>query len=199
MLSEDQAAALQEIANIGMGQAGDSIARIWHQFVALSVPRIAMVEAERLPEVVGKFVGGGEVSAVRQAFHGGLRGEALVVISTGNRAELAEMMGYTGEPDPVEEEEMLLDIANVLAGACLGGVARQLGTEVGFSAPSLIGTRLSPGQVVRPAELCVSAALCVEVCFTVQTHSLAAHLVALLPRDEVAALAGLLDQFLCTL
>ncbi len=199
VLSGDQTDALQEIANIGMGQAGDSIARIWQQFVELSVPRIAIVEADRIPALIHHFVGDGLVSAVRQAFHGGFRGEVLVVLNTGNRHELGALMGYDGPLEPHEEEEMLLDVANVLAGACIGGIARQLGADMGFSAPSLIGTDLDAHSVVRPDELSVATALCVEVCFNVKIHQLSAHLIALLPREEVAALGELLDRFLCTL
>ena len=43
MLSQDQKDALQEIANIGMGQAGASIARVLDEFVQLSIPRILVV------------------------------------------------------------------------------------------------------------------------------------------------------------
>ncbi len=198
-LSEDQTAALQEIANIGMGQAGDSIARIWKQFVALSVPRIALVESGRIPTLIHHFVGDARVSAARQAFHGAMRGEVLVVIGRGNRDQLGELMGYDGQLDLGEEQEMLLDIANVLGGACIGGIARQLGADVGFSAPSLIGTDLDSHAVVRPEELCVSTALCVEVCFTIESNQLSAHLIALMPREELVNLAQLLDRFLCNL
>jgi len=40
MLTRDQKDALQEIANIGMGQAGASIAKVLGEFIQLSVPRI---------------------------------------------------------------------------------------------------------------------------------------------------------------
>jgi len=40
--TEDQSDALQEVVNIAMGQAGDSLARILGNFVALSVPRIRL-------------------------------------------------------------------------------------------------------------------------------------------------------------
>ena len=199
MLTEDQTAALQEIANIGMGKAGASIARIWKEFVHLSVPSIAMVESQCLPGLIQQFVGEGRVSAARQAFHGNLRGEVLVVLSADNRAGLAALMGYHSEPEPAERRELVLDIANILVGACLNGIAQQLNAELGFSAPSLIGEDLLAADVVRPAEMAVEQALCLEVRFKVETHSLAAHLVVLMPPEEVASLAALLDQFLCTL
>ncbi len=38
--SEDQRDCLQEIVNVAMGQAGDSLARLLEVFVTLSVPKI---------------------------------------------------------------------------------------------------------------------------------------------------------------
>ncbi len=198
-LSEDQSDALQELANIGMGQAGDSLARIWKEFVHLSIPKIAIVDASRLPALIHGFVGDTAVSASRQAFHGGFRGEVLVVVSAKDRNGLANLMGYEGQLDSVEREEVLLDIVNLLGGACVGGIAQQVNAEIGFSAPSLIGEDIDPLDVIHPDQLAIDKALSLEVCFQVENRSLTAHLVILLPNNEVGALAELLDQFLCTL
>jgi chemotaxis protein CheC len=198
-LNEDQTAALQELANIGMGQAGNSLARIWKEFVHLSIPRIAMVDASRLPDLILGFVGDTAVSASRQAFHGGFRGEVLVVVTAKDRNGLAQLMGFEGQLDAAEREEVLLDIVNILGGACVGGIAQQVSAEIGFSAPSLIGEDLDPLDVINPEQLAIDTALSLEVCFQVENRSLTAHLVILLPNNEVGALADLLDQFLCTL
>jgi len=50
-LNEDQRDALQEIANIGMGQAGSSIAKVWGEFVHLSIPRIVHTDRKSIPEL----------------------------------------------------------------------------------------------------------------------------------------------------
>jgi len=198
-LTQDQTDALQELANIGMGQAGNSLARIWKEFVHLSIPRIAMVDAIRLPALIQGFVGDNAVSASRQAFHGGFRGEVLAVVTAKDRNGLANLMGYEGQLDAAEREEVLLDIVNILGGACVGGIAQQFDAEIGFSAPSLIGEDLDPTEVIHPDQLAIDQALSLEVCFQVENRSLTAHLVILLPNNEVGALAALLDQFLCTL
>ena len=100
-LTGDQRDALQEIANIGMGQAGSSIARIWGEFVRLSIPRIANVERLDIPTVLQQLVGEKNILAVRQAFHGQIRGEVIIVFSGGPPRELAELMGYD-DTDRVE-------------------------------------------------------------------------------------------------
>jgi len=79
--NEDQTDALQEVANIAMGQAGDSLARILDNFVTLSVPRIRQIAVHELADTVTTMVGDEEeVSAVRQAFYNSLRGEARAIL-----------------------------------------------------------------------------------------------------------------------
>ena len=195
ILSGDQRDALQEIANIGMGQAGSSIAKIWGEFVRLSIPRIANVERQDIPAVLQQLVGDKNILAVRQAFHGQLRGEVIIVFTGGPPGELAELMGYDNT-DRVEEIELLLDVSNILVGACLGGVAETLGVDIGFSAPSIMGLDVSPRDLIPPDDLRLSRALFIEVCFTLEEKSFACHLVVMMPAGEIAQLGAELDRFL---
>ena len=197
-LSVDQRDALQEIANIGMGQAGSSIAKIWGEFVSLSIPRIAHIDRQSIPSMLSRFVGDGTVNAVRQAFHGQLRGEVIVVFSGGCGDQLAELMGYD-ETDRVEEQELLLDVANILVGACMGSVAETLEVDIGFSAPSVMGLDILPSQLIRPDEMVAGRALFLEVCFTLEKKSFASHLIVLMPVDEIVVLGQALDKFLASL
>ena len=197
-LSDDQRDALQEIANIGMGQAGSSIAKIWGEFVRLSIPRIANVERQEIPAVLQQLVGEKNILAVRQAFHGQLRGEVIIVFSGGPPSELAELMGYD-DADRIEEIELLLDVSNILVGACLGGVASTLGVDIGFSAPSIMGIDISPRDLIPADAILHSRALFIEVCFTLEQRSFACHLVVMMPAGEIARLGKELDRFLETL
>jgi len=197
-LTEDQRDALQEIANIGMGQAGSSIAKIWGEFVSLSIPRIAHVDRCSIPAMLAHFVGDGTVNAVRQAFHGHLRGEVVVVFSGGRGDQLAELMGYD-DADTVEEKELLLDVANILVGACLGSIAETLGVDIGFSAPSVMGLDVAPLDLIRPEELITGRALFLEVRFALEKKSFASHLIILMPSDEILVLGTALDKFLASL
>ena len=194
-LTEDQRDALQEIANIGMGQAGSSIAKIWGEFVGLSIPRIAHIDSGNIPALLSRLVGDQHVNAVRQAFHGHLRGEVIVVFAGGKGDQLAELMGYE-EADSVEEQELLVDVANILVGACLGGVAENLGVDIGFSAPSVLGLDIAPSELIRPDDLSIERALFIEVRFSLEKKSFTSHLVVMMPANEIQALGQALDRFL---
>ena len=197
-LNEDQRDALQEIANIGMGQAGSSIAKIWGEFVHLSIPRIVHTDRKNIPELLSTLVGDNSIIAVRQAFHGHLRGEVIVVFSGGRGDQLAELMGYE-DADRIEEQELLLDVANILVGACVGGVASTLEVDIGFSAPSLMGLEILPYDLIRPEELLIGRALFLEVRFALEKKSFACHLIIMMPTSEIELLARALDKFLATL
>lgn len=196
MLNQDQKDALQEIANIGMGQAGASIAKVLNEFVQLSIPRILVVPPEKIAASLASVVGDSTVSAVRQAFHSAMRGEAIVIYGEHRCNDLADLMGYERDLDHAAERELLLDVSNILVGACLGGIAEQLDMSIGFSAPSLLADAVPMNDLLNSCDISWNTALLVEVSFRLEKRSFACHLVMLMPESEVAALASALDRFL---
>ena len=196
LLSEERRDALQEIANIGMGRAGDSIARIFDEFVELSVPRILTMSGSEIPHAISTMVGHKDVSVVRQAFHGELRGEVLVVYDHEHRAELAELFGYESNELGESERELLLDVTNALAGACLGGMAEQLRVELGFSAPSLMGERGPVVALFKAERIVVDNALFVEVNFKLERHTFSCHLIILMPDVQINVMEHAIDAFI---
>lgn len=195
-ISEDQRDALQEVANIGMGQAGASIAKVLGEFVELSVPQIRAVDAAGIPAALAALAGDGLASAVRQAFIGELRGEAIVIFSEHSAHDLAELLAYGDALDAPGSRELLLDISNVLVGACLGGIAELLHTGIGFSAPSLLADQVRPQEMLRGDEIAARCALLVEVRFGLEKRVFRCHLVMLMPEDSVSTLQRALDRFI---
>jgi chemotaxis protein CheC len=195
-ISEDQREALQEVANIGMGQAGASIAKVLGEFVELSVPQISAVDAAGIPAALAALAGDGVASAVRQAFLGELRGEAIVIFSEDSAHDLAELLSCADVLDGPAKRELLLDISNLLVGACLGGIARLLRTTIGFSAPSLLADQVPTSKLLQADEISARCALLVEVRFGLEQRAFRSHLVMLLPYDALAALRRALDRFI---
>lgn len=196
MLTTDQKDALQEIANIGMGQAGEVIARVLNEFVTLSIPRILILQPNLIAPALQRMVNSEEVSAVRQAFHGSVRGEGLVLFGSKRCTDLADLMGYEGEVDHETELEILLDISNILVGACLGGIAKQINIDIGFSAPSLMADRVPIKEMMQVDNVPWQHALLVEVNFQLEKRSFACHLIILMPEEELVKFAAALDVFL---
>lgn len=200
--SEDQRDCLQEIVNVAMGQAGDSLARFLEVFINLSVPRIKLVAAAALTDTLAEMVGtSNQVSAVRQGFHSaedgrGMRGEAIVVFSDTSFKELAELLAYEEEIDDPAEKELLLDITNILNGACLSGIAEQIETELAFSAPSVLGHRVDLKDLIPAKNVAWNQALLVEINYTLEKRSFKCSLLLLMPGEAIEVVKKALDDLL---
>lgn len=196
LLTEQQRDALQEIANIGMGRAGDSIARVLGCFVQLTVPRVLVLLPDLLSPTLASIVGQCEISAVRQAFHGELCGEAIAIFDGKGCGDLAELMGYDTILDDATEKELLLDVSNVLVGACMRGIAEQLDSHIGFSAPEPFRPGGTAATLFATDSARSDRALFVEVSFRLEHRSFACRLIILLPQHEIERVRAGVDAFL---
>lgn len=196
-LTEDQRDALQEVLNIAMGQAGDSLARILDAFVELSVPRIRIVDVSKVATTVLEMVGDRqEVTAVRQSFFDDLRGEALIIFGSNGCRDLADLMGYSEDLDAVAEQELLLDVSNVLVGAILNGITETLGTEISFSAPSIMAEKVPVDALINLDQLSWSHALLLEVNYSLENRDFRSHLLLLMAEGAIESLRHKIDHFM---
>jgi chemotaxis protein CheC len=189
----DQRDALEEIVNVGMGTAGAALGAVLESFVSLSVPKMDLVQLERLadlPRMVGWH--DDEACAIRQAFYDGLDGEVLVLFGRQGRDRLAEKLGYDHQrASDAAEQELLLDFTNVFVGACLNGIAHQLRLALSFSPPSI----LSLSAPLATVGLAVDVLLLINVDFVLQESSLRSQLLILLPHDSTLRLKDAVAQF----
>jgi len=196
-LTDEQKEVLQEIVNIGMGLAGDSLARILKTFVELSIPRISLISVDSLNSEISELVGDKAlVTAVRQAFFSYWRGEAIIVYDQNGCNELASLMGYSEDLDKNAEVELLLDVGNVIVGACLNGIAEQLGVDVNFSPPSVVATNIPVDTLFDPKKMNWKHTLLIEVNFGLENMRFKSHLFTMMSEETIMTLKNDLDGFL---
>ena len=203
VFTEVQRDALQEIANLGMGQAATRLSGLLGSFIELSVPRVRVVEvtdaAQELCEMTGLD---GPVTAVRQGFRSEIKGEALVICRSGEIMALRTLLGgpYTAlASDPLEEKELIFDVANALTGACVSSMLDQLGRLPVFTQPGLLGEHITLDEVFRPGLLAWDLALLVEVNFALENQSFRAHLVMLMAEESLDHVSRAIDTLLHSL
>ena len=203
ILTEDQRDALQEVANLAMGQAATRLARLLDTFIELSVPRVQVVEISKTAAALREMTGIQEtVSAVRQGFRSDIKGEALVICRSGSIEQLCSLVN---DPYPrsayeqVSQQELIFDVANVLTGACVSCILEQLGRTPVFSAPGLLGESMSLDDVFQPGVLAWEVALLVEVNFALEDQSFRAHLVMLMAEESIRHMNHALDALLSSL
>lgn len=197
LLTPDQTDALQEVTNIAMGQAGSSLANILGVFVNLSVPRIRVLDAASIGAAISDMVGRDkEITAARQSFHGTMRGEALVIYDQEGCMDLADLMGYEEQLEASAERELILDVSNVLVGACLGGIADLLEATLTYSAPSIMAERIPVDRLIDPKKMTWNYALLVEVNFTLEERNFTSHLTFLMPEESIQSMGEAIDKFM---
>jgi chemotaxis protein CheC len=202
-LTEDQRDAMQEITNVAMGQAASQLATLLGTFLRLSIPRINVLAPEDVSHAISEMVGPDvEATAVRQSFQGYLRGEAIVIFGQDGCKELGNLMGYDKELNRADETELLLDVSNIITGACLGGIMDQIkhlaegNGELNFAAPSLMAEAVPADALINPKKLNWSHALLLEINFTLEERNFIAHLCMLMPEQSIEKMKSILDEFI---
>ena len=131
-LEEDLRDYFQEISNVAVGRAADLLARLLDNFVIMPIPVVNLLERAELSMALSSIQDADSVSSVCQGFTGSkIAGEALLIFNDASFTDMAELTQYTGDINPQIELELMMDIANILIGACLKGLAEQL--DVKFS------------------------------------------------------------------
>ncbi|MDY6942296.1 MAG: histidine kinase [Pseudomonadota bacterium] len=200
--TEAQRDCLQETINIAMGQAGDSLARLLNVFIYLSVPTVSLIApGQMIGALSGLLKHDSAVSAVRQGYYGatdpqGLRGESIVVFSDASYHELANLLAYDSQLDLHAQQELLLDVSNILNGACLGSLANQLGQQLSYAPPALIGQGIPIQNVVDPQQLNWHQVLVVNINYKLENNRFQCDMLLLMPDPTVRVLLQSLDRIL---
>jgi chemotaxis protein CheC len=203
VFTEDQRDALQEVANLAMGQAATRLARLLDSFIELSVPRVKVVAVSEAAQALREMTGIEDaVSAVRQGFRSDIKGEALVICRSDGIEQLCALVSdpYANSSyEAVSQRELMFDVANVLTGACVSSILDQLGRTPVFSAPGLLGNAMTLDEVFQPDVLQWQVALLVEVNFALEDQSFRAHLVMLMAEESIRQMNGALDELISSL
>jgi len=141
--SPEDAAILAEVMNIAFGKASADLAKVIDIRVVLSVPHVEIMETEGLLQRVREETGGYEaISVIEQNFWGKYTGSALLAFPTDAGRGLVSLFDdevpASGPVSPGLEKETLLEVGNILIGACVSKVAELLEDTVSFSPPRLI-------------------------------------------------------------
>jgi chemotaxis protein CheC len=145
-LTTDELDILQEIMNIAFGRATADLADLINIYINLSVPYVSTIGRPELPTYLAAELTDYKrgISLVEQRFWGRFRGSALLVFPSNVGKELITLLAspesQSFESDPIDELEkgVLMEVANILIGACVGKIAELLGDVVTYSPPMVL-------------------------------------------------------------
>ena len=181
--------AYQEVANVAMGRAGDLLARLLDVFVILPIPNVNMIEVSELRMALNEVADSDTLSAVCQGFIGaGIAGEALLMFNESSFADIAELMKYKGEIDETAQLELLMDVANILLGACLTGIADPLDISFSQGHPMVIGRHVKVRDLLKYNASQWKRTLAIEIAYSIENRRINCDLLLLFTEDSLPAL-----------
>jgi chemotaxis protein CheC len=145
ILTQDEREILQEIMNIAFGKSAADLADVIDAHVELSIPFIKSMQIPDLPEYIRSHVKDYKlINIVEQKFWGKFRGDAILVFSSGAGKALIKMLqseeskSFNSEPIDILESETLMEVGNILIGACVGKLAALLKDIVSYTPPMVL-------------------------------------------------------------
>jgi chemotaxis protein CheC len=132
--------ALSELFNVGLHRAAASLSEITGQRILVDMPRLVICPVAEIESRLADLIGG-EVATVHQMFGGAVAGDAVLLLEPEKAATLAQLMtdgdaAANGRLDQ-SAREVLVEIGNIVLGACLSGFGDMLRLPVTFSVPRI--------------------------------------------------------------
>lgn len=179
----------QEIANIAMGQAASLLAQVLDAFVLMPVPKVNNIEGCELHMVLAEVQNKDAVSAVCQGFIGsGIAGEALMIFHDASYDDMAKLMNYEADNEADHELELLMDLANLLIGVCIKGIADQLGTIFSQGHPVVLGRHTDIASLIERNTSKWDKILTIEMSYAIEGHNINCDLLLLFTEDSIQAI-----------
>lgn len=194
--SENHRDCLQELANVAMGAAGESLAEYTGAFVELPIPEIRYIAPAQLRESLASLPGTARVSAGVQAFSANAGPlYAMVVVADEALAELAILRGLA--PDgPDAERSLLSALTGVICDTCLNTLAELTGRPVQTEPAFICAEQVPLAQLVLDDLVSVDYLTSIEITYRLENNPFLCDLLLLFPEATNPALTQLLDEVL---
>lgn len=176
----------QEVANVAMGRAANLLAKLLDSFVVMPIPVVNMIEVSELRMAIQQVNDNDMVSGVCQGFIGaGIAGEALLIFNESSYEDIADLMKYVGDIDDAAQVELLMDIANILIGACLKGLSEQLDISFSQGHPLVLGRHVKVDDLLSRNSSRWSQTLTIEMGYKIEDKNINCDLLLLFTEDSV--------------
>ena len=155
IISDEERDILQEVMNIAFGKASADLAEVIDIYVVLSIPDIKLLETAEVPRYIDEEIKDlDNISIIKQSYTGKFHGTALLLFPGGAGKKLFSLFenGSTSASESedlpfVLEKETLLEVGNILIGACVSKVAELLDDVVSYRPPRIV-VESQPGDIV---------------------------------------------------
>ncbi|MEG4229705.1 chemotaxis protein CheC [Microcoleus sp. N9_B2] len=138
-LSTRQLDALQELVNIGIGQAAGVLNDMIDSPIRLQIPYLQILTPMDLEEELEQHLNGEQIAAVQLKFTGSFGGVAQLVFPTNSAALLVTML--TGEEVGTHDLDSvkigtLSEVGNIVINGVMGAISNVLQQRLNYSIPT---------------------------------------------------------------
>jgi chemotaxis protein CheC len=203
IITQDEIDILQEIMNIAFGKASADLAEYIDIFIRLSVPDVRIAQASQLSSYLKEMIKGHErVSIVEQKFWGKFNGYALLIFPSGADSELITILSCE-DPDLFRDESIdelakgtLMEVGNIVVGACVGKIAEILKDVMAYSPPVVILDRHTSGIIPDDMFNPEDSAILLNAVFRFENRQVSGMLVLLFTQSSIIWLKKALNEFM---
>lgn len=195
-ITEDQRDCLQEITNVAMGAAAESLASFTNTFIELPIPKIRYITAENLKESLETLEGFEKLSSISQLFSlSSLNCYALIVINDESIEDLGRFTSRSLENDE-HIQALLTDLCNTINTTCFERLGEMLDNNLATEVPVVHSlhmplTAISIASLNKGEEL-----MSVEINYHIENENFSCDLLLLFPESALQALLKMLDEYL---
>jgi len=211
-INEDQRDCLQELTNVAMGAAAESLANFTGTFVNLPIPKIVCIDSAHFIDSLGQIEGYESLSSISQLFKiSGLDCYAMIVI---NDESISDLARFTGRSLLSEGEEtaggavagqvvnddkvktLLHDLCNTINKTCLDRFGEMIEGKLEAEPPKINDLHV-PLESIHIDSLSNSEKLLsVEINYHIENQPFNCDLLLLFPEDSLDELMNVLDELM---
>jgi len=138
-LTDRQLDALQELVNIGIGQAAGILNDMIDSPIRLQIPYLQILTPNEVEQQLEQHLNGEQISAVQLKFTGSFGGIAQLVFPTNSAATLVTML--TGEEAGTHDLDAvkigtLSEVGNIVINGVMGAISNVLQQRLNYSIPN---------------------------------------------------------------
>lgn len=203
VLTEMELDALQETMNISFGSAAADLAEIMDIFIQLTVPNISTVKVNELPDYINREIADfSTCNVIQQKYYGDFEGMAFLIFPYGNERDLISYFQHNDaelfKSDQLIdlEKEVLLEISNILIGACIGRIFEMLNSRIRYQPPQIIAGSDFDNNYISTELESQDLAITMKTFFSFEDRNTKGYLILINSQNSIPHLKKALSQFI---
>lgn len=199
--SELELDALKEIMNISFGSAAAELTEVMDVFVELNIPNVtALKQADIFKYIQNDIPDFRDSWIVEQNFHGTFGGSAYLIYPYGIEKELISLFqNHDTQPYPSDElieleKEVLMEIGNILIGACIGKIFDLMDSTISYLPPFITEGKNLQNFFDNNTENSSDIAITMKTVFSLEGQKISGNMFLIHNQDSIPLLKEALKK-----